>query len=155
MNTQQERWDAALIYSWVHFRDLIDLSYRFLGSDPKAIILLKLNDYNRINTYIAGLGLKRCPWRFTDNGELTHVPWKSAVRVFVAAYSPQLNNALLSESLDNELILTHIDRYKWRTTRIKDHARNKAIKVEKNRLKCTRMVSLRSMSRNHDWSTVK
>lgn len=156
--TQQQRWDESLIHCYTNFKTILDCSYRFVSSNPSTLILAKLKDHKRINHYIASLDLKRCPWHFDPAKEedvVFHVPWKVQTRVFVAAYSPQLNNALLSEKLDNELILESIDNYRWQKKRITNVARHKELVNERNRAKTTRFIPLRSLGKKHDWSTVK
>jgi hypothetical protein len=133
---------------------MLDLSYRFAAA--AAPVMCKLRDHNRIHNWIASLCLKRCPWKVDpETGELFHVPWKMQVRVFISAYSPQLSNALLSENLDNELILQHLDNYKWSESYQRNAARNKEMLNEKRRVRSVRYVSTRAGDKRYDWGTVK
>ena len=148
----QHIWDEELINSWVHFYTILGTTFAFAKRvNP---IMVKLRDARRITTWIALLKLKRCPCQIIDD-ELIYYPWKNQVRAFIDQHSHELTNALFSDNIDNNDIIDKIDNFKWSKKKISDRQWNKEIKLNSYINRTTKIIPLRSLSKNHDWNTVK
>ena len=148
----QRIWDEELINSWVNFHTMLGAGYGFVNRTKP--ILAKLKDPRRIVAWIATLDLKRCPWCMVDN-EITFYPWKCQVRAFVDQFSPGMTGALYNQNIDTADIIDSIDNYKWSKKKIIDTGRSKETRKASIIKRTTRVVRMRSLSKNHDWNTVK
>jgi len=148
----QRIWDEELIDSWIHFRKTIGVIYGF--TERASPILYKLKDPARMVNWIGTLNLKRCPWQQID-GKTNKYPWNIQTRALIHSFSPQMDGSLYSDKIKNSDIIDNIDNFKWYDKPIVNRQRQNECANELNRKRTTKTIRMRSLSKNHDWNTVK
>jgi hypothetical protein len=152
----QKVWDEILIHGWRADIDLISLAFRFIDVCNNELYLEtkdKRDQIGKVLDYISSLKLKRCRDKKRQDVERRfNIRRNTPVRAFVAARSEHLSRCLRNDKNKPADILAAIDRFEWK-------AINGGSSAEKQKHKrdaaCTKVISARSLTKNHDWGTVK
>ena len=152
----QKVWDENLIYGWRADISKKDLALRFIDTCNNELFKSVINSTGKmleVVEYISSLKLKRCRDNTGKNKEpefslRRNVP----LRAFVAERSDHLSKCLWSEKNKTEDILEAIDRFKW--VRVSGGTSNEK-RNRNNEKRCTKVIKARSLTKKHDWGTVK
>jgi hypothetical protein len=156
----QKIWDTSLLTCWkadssgwsivTGFLKGIesDLAGKFEGGNK-----LTDADFAEVKNSLVSYQLSRCLDWGTD-GQLEFRGSKTA-RAFVAEHCERLNICLWSGKHTNEALLQSIDNFKWLRKGRKVH---RALNTKHKRIQRAKVdiaIKARSLSKKHDWETVK
>ena len=151
----QQIWDYELIKGWEErgkykmWKVVHEFIKRVKGDNSFDV------GFDDLEDYLVSLNLKRC--LDIDHQYDQHVfrAWKTDVIGFIHARSESLSMALINDE-PKPLILLDIDSYKWtkKNTRASARYRQKQNYIKKSD-RATIKIKARSLSKKHDWETVK
>tara|TARA_R100000541_G_scaffold57727_1_gene68110 strand:+ start:407 stop:892 length:486 start_codon:yes stop_codon:yes gene_type:complete len=152
----QQIWDYELISAWDEKGNnkIWKVADNFLKR-VKPELAYPNSSFDAVEDYLLGLNLKRCldidPFYDTK----VFRSWKSDVIGFVHGRSLSLSNALM-DGEPKPLILIGINSYKWtkKNARASARFRQKQSYIKKTE-RCEVAVKARSLTKKHDWGTVK
>ena len=129
----QQIWDYELIKGWDSFTI----------------------EFSELEDYLISLNLKRCLDVDHRNDTYAFQAWKTDVIGFIHARSESLSMALM-DGEPKPLVLLDIDGYKWtkKNTNASARYRQKQRYIKKSD-RAVIKIKARSLSKDHDWNTVK
>lgn len=151
----QQIWDFELISGWDErgYTKMWQVINKFINRvHPKGREGASFQD---LIDYLVYLNLKRC--LDVDHKLEVHTfqAWKQDVLGFILARCEELSDDLLNET-PKPLILIGIDAYKFKKLDVHSNLKHSSRKsYAKKKDKANIKVRARSLSKNHDWGTVK
>lgn len=156
----QKIWDTSLLTCWKadssgwsivtgFLRGIeSDLAVKFQGANKPTDA-----DFTEVKNSLVSYQLSRCLDWGTD-GQLEFRASKTA-RAFVAEHCERLNICLWSGKHTNEALLQSIDNFKWlrKGRKVNGVLNTRYKRMQRANVDIT--IKTRSLSKNHDWETVK
>ena len=153
----QKVWDDHLVYGFRCDMTVPDMTVRFVESvNPELFKDLRADKvcFEALVKYITTLNLKRCMDRVNET-DIAFDPRKIPLRGFISKRSPDLSNLLFNPKNKPEEVLEIIGQLKWKRQAAKSRSSKSELKQLYNKVNQLRPVAARSLSKKHDWSTVK
>jgi hypothetical protein len=150
----QAAWDECLVKGWRAEISMGMMVSQFLHIVKPAF--MNKEDFavpvSEVVEFITSLELKRCRDKDTS-GEIRFLSMRGPVRVFVASRCQHMNSCLWNSENSTESILESITSFKW--SRKSDFSASRKRAYNKKKASGERTIKARSLSKNHDWGTVK
>ena len=150
----QRTWDEELLNGYYSDRNMMSLFSAFLRKHFPEFIDENYHCTEDGIYFLSQLGLRRCT-DVNGKGESILYRWGN-VRTFVHKRSPSLAKAFLTIP---DLHFSQIKKFKWKKQLINKQARNEQNKnyyrKQSKAREATITIKARSLSKKHDWNTVK
>lgn len=151
----QQIWDFELINAWNErgsvkmWKVVHNFIIKTKGGDPFEVSFEDKEDY------LVSLNLKRCLDINHQYGVHVFHAWKTDVIGFIHARCESLSMALI-DGEPKPLVLMSINDYKWtkKNTNAASKFRRKQ-RAEEKKDQANLKIKARSLSKKHDWATVK
>ena len=157
----QRIWDAELIAGWdeegktkinsVVFRFLNRIAPEIQKKDCHGNFI---TPYCEIADLLISLSLRRC-LDVNSKGDLCFQAGRTDVIGFIHARCEKMSMDLINGEL-KPIVLLNIDSYKWKKVNASASQRFRAKqRQEEVKSNCVKPIKARSLSKKHDWQTVK
>ena len=158
----QHLWDRGIVMGFKNDLPMMLIVQHFLLEVEPALLILggrnncEIRDAHQVIQYITDLQIRRrCMDRSTPES-LRFVALKGGVRAFVAARSKELFNCLSFSKNNRSEVLENINNFKWTRKNFSKPTKEKSKQYYNyKKSKGEVIIKARSLSKTHDWATVK